>query len=120
MKNKSVLLRLNDTAYAALNAAAANLGISRAEMLRTFLNQGLAGYDRKHAEVIAQFDMLERNFSKSHKLISINTAMVAALDVKRKESSQVTEMISNLEQGQTLCESGILTQRRNICCEGVK
>ncbi len=120
MKKKSILLRLNESTYAALDQAASNTGISRTEMLRTFLIQGLAGYDRKHEDVIAYFETLERDFSKSYKLLAINTAMVAALEIERKKGSQFNEISANLDEGRTLCESGLLTQRQKFSCEGAK
>ena len=65
MKTRAVLIRLDEQTHASLSQAAENLGISRAEMLRTFLHQGLAGYDRRHEEVIDRIGSLEKSLTRS-------------------------------------------------------
>lgn len=45
MKTNAILLRLDDDDYRTVTKEAAQAHISRAELVRTFLHQGLAGYD---------------------------------------------------------------------------
>ncbi|PUE56527.1 hypothetical protein B9Z44_14930 [Limnohabitans curvus] len=118
MKTRAVLIRLDERTHAALSQVAKQLGISRAEMLRTFLNQGLAGYDRRHEEVVDRINSLEKTVFHSNELAEVTAAMVAALDHKRSVETKVIS--SNLEQGISLVATGLFAQRQRINCQGVK
>lgn len=120
MKSKAVLIRLDERTHAALSQTAKQLGISRAEMLRIFLNQGLAGYDRRHTEVVDRINSLEKIVSHSTELTEVTAAMVAALDHKRSTNTQTKEIYANLEQGISLVSTGLFAQRQRINCQGVK
>jgi metal-responsive CopG/Arc/MetJ family transcriptional regulator len=120
MKSKAILIRLDDQTYASLNLAAERLGISRTELLRTFLRQGLLGYDRKHEEVMDRMNLLEKSIAQSSELNAVTTAMVAALNHPRYSSSEKEEIHANIKQGISLVSAGLLTQRQAISCTGVK
>lgn len=120
MKTKAVLIRLDESTYTSLCQVAKRLGVSRTEVLRVFLNQGLAGYDRRHEEIVSRVSSLEKSISYSTELNAVTAAMVASLHQKRHDDTEKEQIYSNFEQGIALISTGLLTKRQNVSCSGVK
>lgn len=120
MKSKAILIRLNEQTYTSLTQIADRLGVSKTEMLRTFLNQGISGYDRKHEEVIDRINLLEKSVANLSETIAVTAAMVAALNQPRYADSEKGQIAVNLQQAISLVSGGLFTQRQGISCTGVK
>ena len=88
MNTKAMLIRLDKHTYASLCQVAKCIGVTRTEMLRTFLNQGLAGYDRRHEEVVEHINSSEKSGTHSKELNAVTAKMVASLHQKRRTDTE--------------------------------
>jgi hypothetical protein len=120
MKTNAILLRLDDEDFAIVTKEAKEAHVSRAELVRTFMHQGLAGYDRKHEEFVQRVKVLEENVSHVHELVAAVAAQVSALDLPRKPNDRIPEMTEHLKQGFALAEGIQVAQKRGLFKKGGK
>jgi hypothetical protein len=118
VKNRSVLLRLDEADDEALKKESRIRNISKAELLRIFMHEGLAGYDRKHEDVIGRLGSIEGRVSQVLELAAVGAAMLSALDVKRTPDDQVKQMTGHLKQGFEISEAVLLGQQRGLFKKG--
>ncbi len=114
MKTNAILLRLDDDDYRTVSKEAAQAHISRAELVRTFLHQGLAGYDPQKEELSQKMKHLEKAVSDVQELVALVAALVAALDIPRKQNDRILEMSADLKQAGSMVEGVLEGQRRGL------
>jgi hypothetical protein len=107
-------LRLDDEDFKTLTAEAKRAKISRAELLRTFMDQGLAGYNQHNEEVIQKLKVLEESVFQVHQVAALGAILVAALDIGRKPDQRIPEMSAHLKHGATMVEGLLEGQRRGM------
>ena len=111
MKTNAILLRLDDDDYRTVSKEAAQAHISRAELVRTFLHQGLAGYDPQKEELSQKMKHLKKAVSDVQELVALVTTLVLALDVPRKPNERILEMSANFKQGASMV-GGVLEAQK--------
>ena len=79
MKTKSVLLRLDEADDEALTKEARARKVSKAELLRVFLHEGLAGFDRKHEDLINRVNIIDGRVAHILELAAVGAAMLSAI-----------------------------------------
>lgn len=120
MKTNAILLRLDDEDFKIVSKEAKEAGVSRAELVRTFLHQGLSGYDRKHEDIVQRVKGLEDHVSQVHELVAVVAAQVSALDLPRKSNDRIPEMTDHLKQGFQLADGIQIGQKRGLFKKGEK
>ncbi len=118
MKTKSVLLRLDEADNDALAKEARIRKVSKAELLRIFLHEGLAGFDRKHEDLINRVSSIDGRVSQVLELAAVGAAMLSALDLPRKPNERVSEMTVHLKQGFEISEAVLVGQQRGLFKKG--
>lgn len=114
MKTNAILLRLDEADYQTVSREAAQAHISRAELVRTFLHQGIAGYDQQKEELSQKIKQLEKSVSEVQELVALVATLVLALDVPRKPDERIPEMSVHLKQGSSMVEGVLEGQRRGL------
>ena len=114
MKDKHTSLRLNDEDKKELKKAAKAAGVSESALLRTFMHEGLAGYDRRHEDLLQRIKSLEEHFSQVHELTAVVASLVAALDVQRKPDEKALEISDNLKQGFVISKAVLFGQKKGL------
>lgn len=114
VKSKSVLLRLDEADHEALTKEARARKVSRAELLRVFLHEGLAGFDRKHEDLINRVNVIDGRVAHIHELAAVGAAMLSALDIGRKSDGLVNEMTAHLKQGFEISQAVLVGQQRGL------
>jgi hypothetical protein len=114
MKTNSVQLRLDDTDFKTLTDEAKKAKISRAELLRVFLHEGLSGYNRQQEEVIRNIRALEEAVLHVNELVALVVTMVAALDVNRITGERHAEMPKHINQGVDLQQAILEAQKKGV------
>jgi hypothetical protein len=118
VKTKSVLLRLDEADDEALTKEARARKVSKAELLRVFLHEGLAGFDRKHEDLINRVSSIDGRVSQILELAAVGAAMLSALDLARKPDERVSEMTAHLKQGFEISEAVLVGQQRGLFKKG--
>jgi hypothetical protein len=114
VKTNSVHLRLDDEDFKTLTSEAKRANVSRAELLRIFMEQGLAGYNQHNEEVIQKLKVLEDSVLQVHQLVALGALLVAELDVARKPDARIPEMSAHLKHGAPMVEGLLEGQRRGM------
>jgi len=83
MKTYPVILRLAESDYVALSEEAKKVGVSRSALLRTFLQNGLTGYDKKHETLLRRADQIEASLMDVLELAGVASALLVTMDVPR-------------------------------------
>ena len=85
MKTFPVILRLDEADYEALSSSAKSAGVSRSALLRTFLHNGLSGYDTKHEELLRRSEQIQATLMDVLEIAGVAAALVIRLDGPRVE-----------------------------------
>lgn len=85
MKTFPVILRLNEADYEALSSSAKSAGLTRSALLRTFLHNGLSGYDTKHEELVRRIDQLQASLMDVFEIAGVAAALAVRMDGPRLE-----------------------------------
>ena len=117
MKTFPVILRLDEADYEALSSSAKSAGVSRSALLRTFLHNGLSGYDTKHEELLRRSEQIQATLMDVLEIAGVSAALMVKLDAPQMvdnekirsklkdgfESSQVVmrsqQVLKNQKQG---------------------
>ena len=117
MKTFPVILRLDEADYEALSSSAKSAGVSRSALLRTFLHNGLSGYDTKHEELLRRSEQIQATLMDVLEIAGVSAALMVKLDAPQMvdnekirsklkdgfESSQVVmrsqQVLKNKKQG---------------------
>jgi Ribbon-helix-helix protein, copG family len=118
VKNKSVLLRLDEADDDALTKEARARKVSKAELLRVFLHEGLAGFDHKHEDLINRVNTIDGRVAHILELAAVGAAMLSAMDVGRKADGRVSEMTEHLKQGFEISQAVLVGQQRGLFKKG--
>ena len=76
-------IRVSDEDLADLDNAAEEQGITRTTLVRNYLREGLAHFDRKHAQLIEQVQTLQLQVEAVNTLSAATLAAVALLETQR-------------------------------------
>jgi hypothetical protein len=114
MKTHQIFLRLDEEDYRAVSKEAERANTSNAGLVRTFVHQGLAGFDPHKEELSRKMIQLEKTVAEVKELVALVATLVLALDVPRKPDERVTEMSGHLKQGSSMVEGVLEGQRRGL------
>jgi hypothetical protein len=83
MKTFPVILRLDESDYNALSDEARRKGVSRSALLRTFLQNGLTGYDTKHETLLRRADRIEAALMDVLEVAGVASGLLITMDVPK-------------------------------------
>jgi len=98
MKRKAVLVRLSEDRYEELTSMARAKGTKRATLLHTFMDEGMAGYDRKQESMLEQMRQITEQVEMCRRMTASVIGALALLDVKRHGPSEIQEIRKNLDE----------------------
>lgn len=115
MKERAVLVRLDDSDYKALREfVEKNNGMKNAEAMRLFMREGLAGYDRKHEETLRHLAAIEASLAQLIEISAASATLTATLDVPRFPADQLKEITGNLKRGFEYSDAVIIGQAKGL------
>lgn len=114
MKTKIFQIRISEQEDDELSDAAKLAKVSKSALGRTFLHEGLAGYDRKHEDFVQRVKNLEETSLRVQELVALVAALVAALDIPRKQNDRILELSADLKQAGSMVEGVLEGQRRGL------
>jgi len=107
MKTFPVILRLDESDYNALSDEARRKGVSRSALLRTFLQNGLTGYDTKHETLLRRADRIEAALMDVLELSGVASALLIKSDVPQLVGNEKlrSKLIDGFESSQVVLRS---------------
>jgi len=118
VKIKTVIMRLDEADEEALTKEARARNVSKSELLRVFLHEGLAGFDRKHEDLISRVNTIDGRVAHILELAAVGAAMLSVMDVGRKSDERVSEMTEHLKQGFEISQAVLVGQQRGLFKKG--
>ena len=98
VKDRSIQVRLTSIEYEILASKAAAHKTTMASLLRTYMHEGLAGFDRKHEVVLDELRSTRNALELTRKLSASAIGALALLDVPRHNATAIQDIKKNLDE----------------------
>lgn len=98
MKTRSIQVRLTSAEYEVLSATATAQKVSMAGLLRAYMHEGLAGFDRKHEQLLDEVRALRDGLEVTRNLAASGVGALALLNVQRHNAAAIQDIRKNLDE----------------------
>lgn len=98
MKTKPVMVRLSEAEFNELNRVAALKRSNKSEILRTFMHEGLAGFDRKHEALLNEIQAMREAVEVTRSLTASAVGALALMNVERHNAAAIQDIKKNLDE----------------------
>jgi hypothetical protein len=98
VKDRSIQVRLTSIEYEILASKAATQKTTMASLLRAYMHEGLAGFDRKHEVVLDELRSTRNALELTRKLSASAIGALALLDVPRHNATAIQDIKKNLDE----------------------
>lgn len=98
MKTKTVIVRLTEAEYSVLADAAKASKSNMAALLRAYMHEGLAGFDRKHEVLLDEVGAIRNEVEMARNLAASAVGALALLNVPRHDAAAIQDIKKNLNE----------------------
>ncbi len=107
MQYQEFTVRLEVSAFTALEAQAKKLGMAKAVLARNFISAGLDGYDSKHEELLRRADRIETALMDVLEVAGVASALLIKSDVPQLVGNEKlrSKLVEGFESAQVVLRS---------------
>lgn len=98
VKTKSIQVRLTSAEYDVLASKAAAQKTTMAALLRAYMHEGLAGFDRKHEVLLDEVRAVRSEIEMARNLAASAVGALALLNVQRHDAAAIQDIKKNLNE----------------------
>lgn len=98
LKTKSIQVRLTSPEYDVLANKAAAQKTTMAALLRAYMHEGLAGFDRKHEVLLDEVGAIRNEVEMARNLAASAVGALALLNVPRHDAAAIQDIKKNLNE----------------------
>lgn len=98
VKSKSIQVRVTSAEYDVLATKAAAQKTTMAALLRTYMHEGLAGFDRKHEVLLDEVRALRDGLEVTRNLTASAVGALALLNVQRHDAAAIQDITKNFNE----------------------